>query len=124
RSCDAVSQRPLDGALRRQEGAERGRRLWQVGQCAAAPLAAHVHATAAAMQDGQIDRRYARVFETVATAWAESRKIRIAYSRQDPDGTVKVTRRKLSPLYLEPNPWGRGCYLIADDELTGQRRTF
>src|SRR5438132_11187729 len=89
-----------------------------------APLAAHVHATATAMQDGQIDRRYARVFETVATAWAESLKIRIAYSRQDPDGTVKVTRRQVSPLYLEPNPWGRGCYLIADDELTGQRRTF
>src|SRR4030088_2821444 len=52
------------------------------------PLAAHVHATVAAMQEGHVDRRYARVFETVATAWAESRKVRIAYSRQDPDGTA------------------------------------
>ena len=66
------------------------------------------------MQEGQIDRRYARVFETIATAWAESRKVRIAYSRQDPDGSTKVTRRVVSPRYLEPNPWGRGCYLIAD----------
>ena len=41
------------------------------------------------MQDGQVDRRYARVFETVATAWAESRKLRIAYSRQAPDGVSK-----------------------------------
>jgi predicted DNA-binding transcriptional regulator YafY len=30
----------------------------------------------------------------------------------------------VSPRYLEPNPWGRGCYLIADDELTQQKRTF
>jgi predicted DNA-binding transcriptional regulator YafY len=37
---------------------------------------------------------------------------------------VKVTRRVVSPRYLEPNPWGRGCYLIADDELTEQKRTF
>jgi predicted DNA-binding transcriptional regulator YafY len=88
------------------------------------PLAAHVHATVAAMQDGHLDRRYARVFETVATAWAESRKVRIAYSRQDPDGSPKVTRRMVSPRYLEPNPWGRGCYLIADDELSRQKRTF
>ena len=88
-----------------------------------APLAAHVHATVAAME-GQVDRRYARVFETVATAWAESRKLRIAYSRQAPDGSSKVTRRVVAPRYLEPNPWGRGCYLIADDELSRDRRTF
>ena len=89
-----------------------------------APLAAHVHATVAAMQDGQVDRRYARVFETIATAWAESRKVRIAYSRQSPDGDIRLTKRVVSPRYMEPNPWGRGCYLIADDELTNTTRTF
>ena len=76
------------------------------------------------MQDGQVDRRNARVFETVATAWAESRKLRIAYSRQAPDGVSKVTRRVVAPRYLEPNPWGRGCYLIADDGLRRDRRMF
>ena len=77
------------------------------------------------MQDGQVDRRNARVFETVATVWAESRKLRIAYSRQAPDGVSKVTRRVVARRYLEPNPWGRGCYLIADDELSaiGARST-
>ena len=89
-----------------------------------AELAAHVHATVAAMQEGHLDRRYARVFEAVASAWAESRKLRIAYSRQDPDGTTHSTRRVVWPRYLEPNPWGRGCYLIAHDELTQQKRTF
>jgi predicted DNA-binding transcriptional regulator YafY len=89
-----------------------------------APLAAHVHATVAAMADGQVDRRYARVFETVATAWATSRKVRIAYARQGKDGTEVVTRRLVSPHYLEPNPWGLGCYLIADDELSHEKRTF
>ena len=89
-----------------------------------APLAAHVHATVAAMADGHLDRQYARVFEAVATAWATSQKVRIAYSRQDADGNVHVTRRLVSPRYLEPNPWGHGCYLIADDELSHQKRTF
>jgi|SRR5579864_6424830 len=88
------------------------------------PLAAHVHATVAAMQEGQFDRRYARIFETIATAWAESRKVRIAYARQSPEGTPRTTRRVVSPRYLEPNPWGHGCYLIADDDLTGTTRTF
>src|SRR5207302_1309407 len=64
------------------------------------------------------------VFETVATVWAESRKLRIAYSRQAPDGVSKVTRRVVAPRYLQPNPWGRGCYLTADDEPSRDRRTF
>jgi predicted DNA-binding transcriptional regulator YafY len=89
-----------------------------------APLAAHVHTTVAAMSDGKLDRHYARVFEAVATAWATSHKVRIAYSRQDADGNTVVTRRLVSPRYLEPNPWGHGCYLVADDELTHQKRTF
>jgi predicted DNA-binding transcriptional regulator YafY len=77
------------------------------------------------MQDGQVDRRYARVFETIAAAWAaESRRVRIASSRQRPDGDIRVTRRVVSPQYMEPNPWGRACYLIADDELTNTTRTF
>ena len=89
-----------------------------------APLAAHVHATVAAMSDGHLDRQYARVFEAVATAWATSQKVRIAYSRRDTDGQPHITRRLVSPRYLEPNPWGHGCYLIADDELSHQKRTF
>jgi predicted DNA-binding transcriptional regulator YafY len=89
-----------------------------------APLAAHVHATVAAMADGHLDRQYARVFEAVATAWATSRKVRISYSRQEADGRDVVTKRLVSPRYLEPNPWGHGCYLVADDELTHEKRTF
>jgi predicted DNA-binding transcriptional regulator YafY len=89
-----------------------------------APLAAHVHSTVAAMAGGKLDRQYARVFEAVATAWATSHKVRISYSRQDADGNVVVTKRLVSPRYLEPNPWGHGCYLVADDELTHQKRTF
>jgi len=88
------------------------------------PVAAHVHAIVADMTGGQIDRRYARVFEAVATAWAESRKVRLTYSRHVVDGQTEITRRVVAPRYLEPNPWGLGCYLIADDELSQQKRTF
>jgi predicted DNA-binding transcriptional regulator YafY len=64
------------------------------------------------------------VFEAVATAWAESRKLRITYARHATDGDPEVTRRVVAPRYLEPNPWGLGCYLIADDERTQDKRTF
>ena len=35
-----------------------------------------------------------------------------------------MTRRVVAPRYLEPNPWGRGCYLIADDGPSRDRRMF
>jgi predicted DNA-binding transcriptional regulator YafY len=89
-----------------------------------APLARHVHDTVAAMAGGQTDRRYARVFEVVATAWATSHKVRISYVRLDDNGKEVATRRVVSPRCLEPNASGHGCYLIADDELTGEKRTF
>jgi predicted DNA-binding transcriptional regulator YafY len=88
------------------------------------PVAAHVNAIAADMASATVDRRYARVFEEVATAWAESRKLRIAYSRPVPGGQPAVTRRVVAPRYLEPNPWGLGCYLIADDDRSHDKRTF
>ncbi len=85
-----------------------------------APVAAHVHAIVAAIADNPEDRRYARVFENVATGWATSRKVRITY--QGP--RQGATKRLVAPAYLEPNAWGRGCYLIADDDQSHQRRTF
>src|SRR5438445_729816 len=44
--------------------------------------------------------------------------------RIDVNARTAMTRRLVAPAYLEPNAWGRGCYLIADDDLTHQRRTF
>jgi predicted DNA-binding transcriptional regulator YafY len=89
-----------------------------------APVAAHVHAIVASMADNPLDRHYARVFDAVATAWASSQKVRISYPRKDCEGRTVMTRRLVSPAYLEPNAWGPGCYLIGDDELTHDRRTF
>jgi predicted DNA-binding transcriptional regulator YafY len=76
------------------------------------------------MVDNPIDRHYVRVFDAVATAWATSHKVRISYPRKDCDGRMVMTRRLVSPSYLEPNAWGHGCYLIGADELTHDKRTF
>jgi proteasome accessory factor B len=98
--------------------------LEKLGDVLPAPVAAHVNAIAADMSHARVDRKYARVFQEVATAWAESRQLRIAYSRPVQGGQPEVTRRTVAPRYLEPNPWGRGCYLFADDERSQQQRTF
>jgi predicted DNA-binding transcriptional regulator YafY len=89
-----------------------------------APVATHVHAIVASMADNPLDRHYGRVFDAVAMAWATSTKVRISYPRKDSEGRTVMTSRLVSPRYLEPNAWGRGCYLIGDDELTRDRRTF
>lgn len=96
----------------------------KLGDVLPGPVAAHVNTIAAEMATGHMDRHYARVFDDVATAWAQSRKLRITYSRPIPGGQPEISRRVVSPRYLEPNPFGRGCYLFADDERSQQRRTF
>jgi predicted DNA-binding transcriptional regulator YafY len=87
-------------------------------------VARYVHATMAVVADGCADSRYTRVFETVANGWLEARKVRIVYLRQEKERGAETTRRVVCPLYLEPNPSGHGCYLIAFDELKQQKRIF
>jgi len=84
-------------------------------------VAAQVQATIAAISDARGDRRYTRVFETIATAWLEARKVRISYRRQESDGRDVSTRRLIWPRYLEPNASGHGCYVIAYDEPRASR---
>lgn len=57
------------------------------------------------------------VFETVATAWIESRQLRIAYQAiQRQDESI----HNFSPYLLEPSPWNEGVYLIGHSDLMNQ----
>lgn len=78
-----------------------------------ASVAAYVHAIVASMADNPLDRHYGRVFDAVATAWATSQKVRISYPRKDSEGRTVMTRRLVSPRYLEPNAWATGAVSLA-----------
>lgn len=54
------------------------------------------------------------IFSTVATAWAESRRIRLEY-RALRDGRTRAHR--FEPYLLEPSPWSDGVYLIGHSDL-------
>lgn len=89
-----------------------------------APIAQHVLATIADLARLPSNDTYLRVFDLLATGWAEGRKVRIWYPYVHPDGRAFLNERLVSPYYLEPNPVGHGCYLIAFDAVTGAVRTF
>lgn len=57
------------------------------------------------------------VFETVATAWIESRQIRIAYQ---PIQQQEESVHDFAPYLLEPSPWNEGVYLIGHSKLMNQ----
>jgi proteasome accessory factor B len=86
------------------------------------PVARHVDATTAAMAQRRQDGHQARLVAILATAWAEGRKVRIAYPRA---GDAAATEQRLvSPYFLEPSPTGHSHYLIAHDDGRGALRTF
>jgi predicted DNA-binding transcriptional regulator YafY len=87
------------------------------------PLARHVHATVATLADLPRDDSRTRIFDLLATAWAEGRKVRIRYPHTR-DGVTQLHERVVAPYFLEPNPTGHSRYLIGHDSQTGQIRTF
>jgi proteasome accessory factor B len=66
------------------------------------------------------DPRQTDVFRAIARAWSQSTQVRIGY----PDSDNVVRDRVVEPWFLEPNPTGRGCYLIGRDVGTDASRTF
>lgn len=89
-----------------------------------APVARHVHATVAALAELPRNDGRTRIFDLLATAWAEGRKVRIRYPYTSPRGHTYVNERVVAPYFLEPNPAGHTCYLIGHDAFTGKVRTF
>jgi predicted DNA-binding transcriptional regulator YafY len=53
------------------------------------------------------DPAFVRVLTALTSAWAERRKVVITYTMAD------TFDREVLPLFIEPNPVGHSCYLIA-----------
>lgn len=88
------------------------------------PVAQHVHASIASMARQPRDDARALLFDRLAIAWAEGRKVRIWYPHTSAHGHTYVNVRLVSPYFLEPNPSGHTHYLIGHDDFSGQVRTF
>jgi predicted DNA-binding transcriptional regulator YafY len=88
-----------------------------------APIAQQVHASVASLAERPRDDNRERVFDLLATAWAEGRKVQIWYPSTRA-GDKSVYERLISPYFLEPNPSGHTCYLIGLDSYSGRVRTF
>lgn len=89
------------------------------------PLAEHVQATLASMASRPRKGERQQIFDLLASAWAERRKVRIWYppSTERARG-ARLVERLVSPYYLEPNPNGRTLYLICHDAGADALRTF
>jgi len=62
---------------------------------------------------------WTKVFAALTTAWAERRKVRIRYMKDD-----ATTERVVWPLFIEPTPTAHSCYLIAHDEKRRKSLVF
>ncbi len=87
------------------------------------PVAQHVCETVRGMLGRHENPHYARVFDLLAEAWANGRRVRIWYPWTG-DGVTRVYERLVEPYFLEPSPIGHSCYLIAYCHHAGALRTF
>lgn len=86
-------------------------------------VAQQVHASVSSVSERPRDDHRVRIFDLLATAWAEGRKVRIWYPSSPADEQV-VHERVVSPYFIEPNPGGHTRYLIGHDSYSGEVRTF
>src|SRR4029077_15976452 len=66
------------------------------------------------------DGVWSKVFAALTTAWAERRKVRICYTKEDGQAIERV----VWPLFIEPTPAAHSLYLIAHDEKRRGPRVF
>ena len=66
------------------------------------------------------DGVWTKVFAALTTAWAERRKVRLRYAKEDGSSSERV----VWPLFLEPTPYAHALYLIAYDEKKREARNF
>src|SRR5487761_478886 len=85
-----------------------------------APMKGPVMEVADGLADKPDDGVWTKVFAALTTAWAERRKVRIRYTKED----GKAFERVVWPLFIEPTPAAHSCYLIAYDQKRGAPRVY
>jgi len=85
-----------------------------------APVKVAVMEVADGLGDKPDDGVWTKVFAALTTAWAERRKVRIRYTKED----GSTSERVVWPLFIEPTPVAHSLYLIAHDEKRRAPRVF
>src|SRR5712691_10803326 len=85
-----------------------------------APMKEPVMEVADGLGDKPDDGVWTKVFAALTTAWAEQRKVRIRYTKED----GSTSERVVWPLFIEPTPVAHSLYLIAHDEKRRAPRVF
>jgi predicted DNA-binding transcriptional regulator YafY len=85
-----------------------------------APMKEPVMEVADGLGDKRDDGLWTKVFAALTTAWAERRKVRIRYKKEDGSESDRV----VWPLFIEPTPTAHSLYLIAFDEKAREPRVF
>jgi predicted DNA-binding transcriptional regulator YafY len=83
-----------------------------------APMKAPIMEAAELMAARPSDPAYTRILAALTAAWAERRKVVIAYTMED------TFERVVWPLFLEPNATGHSCYLLAWDQKRQAVRSY
>src|SRR5712692_3626527 len=84
------------------------------------PMKEPVMEVADGLGDKPDDGVWTKVFAALTTAWAERRKVRIRYTKED----GSTSERVVWPLFIEPTPVAHSLYLIAHDEKRRAPRVF
>lgn len=84
-------------------------------------LGSHVLATVLTMRERPANADFTRAMEIMTRGWAESRTVRLWYSRPD---ETEPRERHFDPYFIEPSAAGHATYAIGRDHASGQVRTF
>ncbi len=84
------------------------------------PMKEPVMEVADGIADKPDDGVWMKVFSALTTAWAERRKVRMRYTKEDGVSSERVAW----PLFIEPTPYAHSCYLIAWDEKKKALRNY
>jgi predicted DNA-binding transcriptional regulator YafY len=82
------------------------------------PVKAPVLETAETLSARRHDPGFLQVLTALTSAWAERRRVVITYTMED------TFEREVLPLFIEPNPTGHSCYLIAWDPKPDAPRSY
>jgi proteasome accessory factor B len=84
------------------------------------PMKGPVMEVADGLADKPDDGVWTKVFAALTTAWAERRKVRIRYTKEDGNTFERV----VWPLFIEPTPAAHSCYLVAYDQKRAGPRVY
>ncbi len=104
-----MGQRPMANALEK------------IAQAMRQPMTENLVKSAESILAEQMRQEREAVFEAVANAWVEGRRLRVLYQGLT---TRKPYWDRISPYLIEPSPWSDSVYVIGPSDVLGEMVTY